>query len=1203
MSRPDLDNIAKLAVPPNTISPSLKRDLNWLETRHFIRLSWALRCHVAFIRVYIIPEDLEGPLKASLFQRHQDLAEGTKRLRNVLSNIIRCPTAWEGLPSSSTDSFFSQCEADRTLPVVYQNLPSPPSLETSFGPYHTPESPSPVALALDEYKHDLVSQLHDYQKRSLARILNLELAVDPDDGQFQTPKETSPLFLPIDSLGTAASFHIDPVRLIVRKTPPSYSPARGGILCEEMGTGKTVICIALILSTLDQLPRPENDDRKIRTEWSLADEEARDPDPEVRLEGSVPSLFDLTCNFIRTNPEASGWYRQRHSGLPEILTAKLNHPSFRPFYHSRPSVANVQERSRSFFAPAGQSVKIWLTNATLLLVPKMLLPQWRAELNKHVRHGSLKALIIDDLTIIPPASDLANTYDLVVITHERLTVDVTRRAKLPDSELVFSQIRWLRLIVDEGNVCANLSETMMHTRNISAERRWIVSGTPTTNLVNVGSVAPSVVSLTEDGEDSSGDGDSSNDSGPGDGAGMAQYRSDLKKLSIMISGFLAQAVSPMIGGFHELQSVRHREETLFQAHVVAPACATSPAMKWGSGRILERILSRCMVRHRIEEIESEVVLPPLTSAPVLLSMTPYQAVTYNVLQSYIVVNAIDSERTDKDYFFHPLNARSLAELVRNLSQACFWHANREAFDMQIDQFVKTSKDSIGRATRRGMEKCDIELVTKAHEWQVAAASNHVWRAMMRHLHMPIRIHDLPLDLQAAWNLLMVSTPSGPASSLPIQQPPNGAADFYTIHVTSLRQAGCDCMLDEEALKLKGNRRKKAVLQQSCAELEVLEALAEKATKKQKAAENGANNDDGPRHAAASTPALLQDTKKSSGKKNGRGGKGKKSPDEEVAAKLRPEVRILSGLAENQRPGADTLPAWSTPLDHPLLGVKIKGSASPKINFMVKEILRCPEDRFLIFSDSFLSLSYTKEAFDAFRIRSSILQDRSELNILQEFETNVEQRALLLELKHGARGLNLTSANRVIFIEPVWQPDIESQAIKRAHRIGQQRPVTVQTLVMKGTAEEEMLSRRAKFGRTHKLMQNDVVMREFVANPRFIDPALLPCEDGDTELNVPLFVVEGASGDALTDGPGPTAPSLRGALKRRAGGDEGPELGESSRPKKRVAFAGDDLPRVRLVVSAPMEVDGAKPAKKERRDKARTPKVKDDMGGQMFVFRL
>lgn len=109
--------------------------------------------------------------------------------------------------------------------------------------------------------------------------------------------------------------------------------------------------------------------------------------------------------------------------------------------------------------------------------------------------------------------------------------------------------------------------------------------------------------------------------------------------------------------------------------------------------------------------------------------------------------------------------------------------------------------------------------------------------------------------------------------------------------------------------------------------------------------------------------------------------------------------------------------------------------------------------------------------------------------------------------------------------------------------------------------------------------------------------------------MPLFVVERARGNALPGGPGAAAPSVRGALKRRTDGVEGPETGESSRPKKRVSFNGDikaSPPRVRLVVSggeAPMEVDVTTPAKKGGRDKAKTPKVKDDMGGQMFVFRL
>ena len=62
--------------------------------------------------------------------------------------------------------------------------------------------------------------------------------------------------------------------------------------------------------------------------------------------------------------------------------------------------------------------------------------------------------------------------------------------------------------------------------------------------------------------------------------------------------------------------------------------------------------------------------------------------------------------------------------------------------------------------------------------------------------------------------------------------------------------------------------------------------------------------------------------------------------------------------------------------------------------------------------------------------------------------------LLMSLKCGV-GLNLTDASTVILCEPWWNPGVEEQAIDRAHRIGQQRPVKVIRLVLPGTVEEKI----------------------------------------------------------------------------------------------------------------------------------------------------
>ncbi len=63
---------------------------------------------------------------------------------------------------------------------------------------------------------------------------------------------------------------------------------------------------------------------------------------------------------------------------------------------------------------------------------------------------------------------------------------------------------------------------------------------------------------------------------------------------------------------------------------------------------------------------------------------------------------------------------------------------------------------------------------------------------------------------------------------------------------------------------------------------------------------------------------------------------------------------------------------------------------------------------------------------------------------------------LISLKAGGFGLNLTAADYVIIVDPWWNPAAEDQASGRAHRIGQQRPVTVYRLVTAGSIEEQII---------------------------------------------------------------------------------------------------------------------------------------------------
>jgi SNF2 family DNA or RNA helicase len=63
---------------------------------------------------------------------------------------------------------------------------------------------------------------------------------------------------------------------------------------------------------------------------------------------------------------------------------------------------------------------------------------------------------------------------------------------------------------------------------------------------------------------------------------------------------------------------------------------------------------------------------------------------------------------------------------------------------------------------------------------------------------------------------------------------------------------------------------------------------------------------------------------------------------------------------------------------------------------------------------------------------------------------------LISLKAGGSGLNLTAADTVIHFDPWWNPAVEDQATDRAHRIGQDKVVSVYRLVAAGTIEEKIL---------------------------------------------------------------------------------------------------------------------------------------------------
>jgi SNF2 family DNA or RNA helicase len=76
-------------------------------------------------------------------------------------------------------------------------------------------------------------------------------------------------------------------------------------------------------------------------------------------------------------------------------------------------------------------------------------------------------------------------------------------------------------------------------------------------------------------------------------------------------------------------------------------------------------------------------------------------------------------------------------------------------------------------------------------------------------------------------------------------------------------------------------------------------------------------------------------------------------------------------------------------------------------------------------------------------------------VIREFERNHNRKLLLLSLRAGGVGLNLTAASYVFHFDRWWNPAVETQAEDRTHRIGQARPVHVYSYLCANTVEERV----------------------------------------------------------------------------------------------------------------------------------------------------
>ncbi|KAI5968288.1 INO80 [Candida margitis] len=129
--------------------------------------------------------------------------------------------------------------------------------------------------------------------------------------------------------------------------------------------------------------------------------------------------------------------------------------------------------------------------------------------------------------------------------------------------------------------------------------------------------------------------------------------------------------------------------------------------------------------------------------------------------------------------------------------------------------------------------------------------------------------------------------------------------------------------------------------------------------------------------------------------------------------------------------------------------------------------------------------------------SSKLDDRRDL--VHDWQTKPEIFVFLLSTRAGGLGINLTAADTVVFYDSDWNPTIDSQAMDRAHRLGQTRQVTVYRLLTRNTIEERMRDRAKQKEQVQQVvMEGKTSSKEETKNSRKDAAFLLLGDDNNDE---------------------------------------------------------------------------------------------------------
>lgn len=395
-----------------------------------------------------------------------------------------------------------------------------------------------------------------------------------------------------------------------------------------------------------------------------------------------------------------------------------------PFYKlARPAPKRARRGQISLPAET-----VYLSTCTLVVVPDTLIQQWSTEILKHVHDNVLSVTIISKPTqTIPPPRELLK-LDILLLSHSRFAkedddgrfeeyygtscrcwYETKCKCGAHAEQSPLMQVRWKRLIIDEGHVLGQGTTRLVSMAGrLRVERRWCVTGTVSNHMMGMDLGMERTLSGNPVVDRHSG-----MLTPPEDNLHPLPSRKpeqiDLKRLGAILIDFL--------------HTPPFDNAEIWTRYVVRPYTENLA----GSMSSLRSIMT-LMIRHHPSDIAHSVRLPPLHHRVVLLPPSPANRLAINVITALIASNAVQSQRTDQDYMFHPSQTKFRDEVVRNLMLSAFHFTGTSV--RSVVESIERAERALEKRVEKGYAEEDVRMLQRVVETLKDALEDEGWRSMV-----------------------------------------------------------------------------------------------------------------------------------------------------------------------------------------------------------------------------------------------------------------------------------------------------------------------------------------------------------------------------------------------------------------------------------------------------------------------------------------